>query len=534
MSSVFVSLALVLGLSAAFGVLAKALKQPVILGYVFAGIILGSSEMMEVMGRLGVTFLLFIAGMELSLTELKKMGKTSILTAFLQIFVVSGLGMILSTVLGFSRMESIYLGLGLAFGSTIMVVKILSERGDLQSLQGKISVGYLLVQDFVAIGLLVVLSGGNPGSTDFWSLGWLVLKGVLMVGVALVLAEKVMSTVVDYIAGSTELLFLTSIGWCLLIAVFVASPMIGFSLEIGGFLAGLTLANISEQTQIISRIRPLRDFFLTLFFVTLGASVSIGKLTEVSGISLTLSLIVILITPLVVTLALRLQKYHKRTSFLAGISVSQISEFSLILASGGVRSGVIGDKVLTILTFVALITMTSSSYMILYGQKLYIFFGKYLNFGNDKANPKTQTEDKLSGHVVLFGHNRTGSRLRPVLKRLGFKVIVVDFNPEIVEKLKSEGQNVLYGDMSDFDLYEALDFPSARMIISTVPDLFDNLNLLNGLKKYSSKGKRTVILTANDDKEANILYKTGVDYVLVPNQVGGDFLAGLIEKMLMR
>jgi Kef-type K+ transport system membrane component KefB len=529
---VFSVLALVMGVAAIGGVAAKAVKQPPLLGYVVAGAVLALTGglaapevrgVVELMGKLGVTLLLFLAGLELPISELKRMGRVSLWTGMGQIIASSILGFGLAKLLGFSDVIGLYLGVALSFGSTIMVVKLLSEKRDLQSLSGKLAVSHLLVQDFVAIGMLVVMSGAAGGNFDVMKLGWVVVKGVVMVAIAVGISTKVMGKVLDYLGFSTELLFITSIGWCLVVAAIVASPAIGFSAEIGGLLAGLAMANAAEQAQIISRVRPLRDFFLTWFFVALGANLKLGELGGMGPAALVISAAVVVVNPLIMMTILGLLGYRKRTAFLASLAVSSISEFSLILVAGvsGLSS---------LLTLVAIITMSVSSYLIWNDQKVYRKVSRYLRWLGSSGHVEKAEEVKLemSGHGILFGHNRVGERVRPALEQLVPQVVVVDFNPEKVGELAQKGVKVVYGDMSDHELYGRLALDKAAIIISTVPDFHDNLLLLSSLAE--SKGKRLVIVTADNAVEAKELYKAGADYVLIPHFVGGNYLSFVLEQ----
>ncbi len=532
MPDAFTSMAVILGLAAAGGVLARAVRQPPLVGYILAGVLLtffggsmGQGQikgLLETMSRLGVTLLLFLAGLELPLEELKRMGRVSLVTGLGQIAITSVLGFGLARLLGFGSVSAVYIGLAMTFGSTILVVKLLSEKGELQSLHGKIAVGYLLVQDFVAIGLLVILAGYNSGKLDLPGLVLVLTKGILMVTTALWVSEKFMGRIMNYLAKSTELLFISSIGWCLVVAAVVASPLLGFSVEIGGFLAGLALANAAEQSQIISRVRPLRDFFLTWFFVALGSNLGWTGWEKILFPGLVMTIYVFIGGPVIVMAILGLLGYKKRTYFMASLAVAQVSEFSLILVTNAVNNGQVGPEIQTLVTAVGVVTMTLSTYLIWHADSVYRKLSGVVGIFERKDAKEDAGFNQMKEHVVLFGHNRVGSRIRPVLEKTGWEVVVVDFNPEIVESLKNSGVRVIYGDMSDQELYEKLALNEASLIISTVPDITENLYLLKSLGKRKSQ---MLILSASDISEAHRLYKAGADYVLVPHSVGGEFLA---------
>ena len=535
----FLMLSLVIGLAGLFGFVAKLLKQPPIIGYVFAGVVIGiffkgiagEHSLLEVMGKLGVTLLLFLVGLELPLNELKKMGKVSVITGLGQIIFTVGIGYFILIGLGFSPLASLYISVALAFSSTIIIVKLLSQKKELQSLHGKISVGFLLVQDFVAIGIFVVLSGlGQSGAVDLSSLIMVLIKGVLLVVLTLLVSTKLMPKLLLRIAESSEVLFVMSIGWCLVVATLVASPFIGFGFEMGGFLAGLALANAPEHLQVISRIRPLRDFFLTIFFVWMGAGLEMNAISAVWLQALLLSMFVLIGNPLIVMVIMKFLGYKKRTGFMVGLTVAQISEFSLILVAMAQGFGHVDKSSLSLMALVGVLTMTISTYMILNSEKLYKLLSKYLTVFDPKKNSGKSVEvsEKLSDHILLFGHNRTGGRILPALEKLG-TVLVVDFNPNEIEGLKGRGIQAIYGDISDYELYEEVGLAEARFVVSTVPDLEDNLQILEYLQTLK-KRNTGVVMSAVDTLDAERLYKKGADFVLIAQQVGGDYLAEMFKK----
>lgn len=517
----------VMGVAAVGGVAAKLLRQPVILGYIVAGMALAAVgrnlEIVSAMGQVGVTLLLFLVGLELPLSDLKKTGRTSIITGLGQVVVTSMLGYFLARALGFGVVPAVYLGVALTFGSTVMAVKLLSEKRDLQSLYGKIATGYLLVQDFVAIGILTVLSGlAGGGEVNWLNLGMVMVKGAVMVGVAIWLSDRMLPKMMDWLGRSTEVLFVVSVGWCLVVAAAVSSKWVGFGPEIGGFLAGLALANAAQNLQIVSRVRPLRDFFLTLFFVGLGANIGWAGLGGIWLPAVILSAFVLIGNPLIVMIILGLQGYSRRVAFLASTAVAQVSEFSLIVLALAVRVGHVDKSILGLVGLVAMITMTGSTYLIMHAEKIYKLIGKWLViFEFRKTKGQVTGKKELINHIILFGHNRTGRVVRPVLEKLGKEVVVVDFDPRIVEDTGG-----VYGDIADYELYEEINLDRAEMIVSTVTDVEDNLQLLSALKK-----KRPIsIILAADSADAARLYKAGADLVLVPHIIGGEYLSHLISS----
>lgn len=529
----FTGLAIVVGMAALGGILARSIKQPVVLGYVLAGVLLSSKWPVEgfvsILGQLGVTLLLFLVGLELPISEVKKMGRVALATGLGQIVFTTAIGWLIVVGMGYTSTVAIYLSLALAFSSTIVVVKLLSEKGDLQSLYGKVAIGFLLIQDFVAMGILVVLSGVSSGGWGGENLFLAMIKGLIMVGITLWASVKLVPRVLGYLAESTETVFITSIAWCLGIAALVSSKWVGFGVEIGGFLAGLAMANSIEKPQILSRAKPLRDFFLMIFFVWLGTGLSWQNMGGIWIESILLSAFVIVGNPMIVMFIMGLMGFSKRIAFLSGLTVAQISEFSLIVISLAVRVGHVPSEILTLTTLVGVITMIVSSYMILNGEKLFQMVGKYIPyFENKSVHGVRQIGKKITReHIVLFGHNRTGTAVRNALEELGNKLIVVDFDPSVIEVLENSGIEAVYGDMGDYDLCDELNLNEAKMVLSTVSDLNDSKTLLSRLAKC--RDDQVVVMTANDMGDADQLYKLGADYVLLPHKVGGDFLAHAIS-----
>lgn len=537
---VFGQLAVVMGLAAVAGVAAKLLRQPALLGYIVAGIAVsawgitsGVSQgvLVSLLGQLGVTLLLFLVGLELPIAQLKQLGKVALITGLGQIVVTAAVGYPILLALGLGKLPSIYLAIALAFSSTIVIVKLLTEKKDLQSLPGKIAVGYLLVQDFVAIGILIVLAGmGTAGNIDWPNLGWAGAKGALLVGVSLWLSGQVLPRVLVWLGESAEMLFVAAIAWCIAVAAIVASPSVGFSLEIGGFLAGLALSGAAQHLQIGARVRPLRDFFLTLFFVSLGANIHLMDLARWWWPAVVLALFVIVVKPLIMMIIMGGLGYQKRTSFSVAVTSGQISEFSLIVMAAAARVGQVGQIELALTAMVGAVTMIASSHLIinegwLY-QRLVQFLGVFeRRHLRGKAAVKTA---KLVDHIVLVGHNRIGSVLYPVLSKLGHKTMVVDFDPHRVEELVSQGIEAVYGDLADFDLYTDLGLARASLIISTVSSPVDNLQFLQYVK--GGRQRPVTVVTAGDKAEAEALYQGGADYVLIPHAVGGEYLAHVIAQ----
>lgn len=537
MESIFFEITLIIILASFFSILFKFLKQPAILAYILTGIIIGpfgnlqlqGQDFLKTLGELGITFLLFMVGLELRFSDLKSVGKISLLTGIGQILFTSLIGYFISLALGFSQVASLYIAIALTFSSTIIIVKLLSDKKDLQSLYGKISVGFLLVQDFFAILFLIFLSSFSQGLASWESILFSLAKGIVLFALVLFLSKSLFPKILDRIASSPEVLFLFAIAWALGLSAIVTSPPLEFSIEIGGFLAGLALANSSENFQIIGKIKSLRDFFITIFFVILGMSMSFSSFSNILLPVLVFSLFVLIGNPIIVMVIMGLMGFRKRTSFLAGLTVAQISEFSLIIVFLGQRIGHLSSEIVSLVTAVGVITFAASTYLILNGDKLYKALSIYLSiFERSKTSEEHIGDlDGIKNHVVLIGVNRMGTSVLDALLEHKQSVLAVDFNPDVIKSLKEKKIKNLFGDIADLEIQERANLRSAKLIISTVSDIDDNMVLISEIKKIKNGPK--IVVIANDNREEKELYKAGANYVIQPYVLGGKHLAHLIK-----
>lgn len=540
MGEIFLEITIVIGIAAFLAIIFRIFRQPAILAYVLTGIILGpvgvfhlqNQEVLKTMGEFGITLLLFLLGLELKLSELRAVGKVALLTGIGQIVFTALIGFAISMLLGFSTVASLYIAIALTFSSTIIIVKLLSDKKDLTSLYGKISVGFLLVQDFFAIIALILLSGFNTSggeSISLLSFGIVLLKAVALFALVIYLSKVFFPNVINKIARSPETLFLFSIAWAFGLSALVSAPFIGFSIEIGGFLAGLALANSSENFHIVTKVRPLRDFFVTLFFIMLGTSMVFTHLSAIWIPVVLFSLFILIGNPLIVMAILGAMGYKKKTSFMAGLTVAQISEFSLIVVFLGNRLGHVPNEVVSIVTVVGVITFTASTYMILNNTKLYRVLQPYLGiFQKRKAKETPIATQEFKDHVVLIGANKTGQSILDTLQHHDEPVIVIDLNPDVIKKLEEKGIISIFGDMTDTDVHEKVHMHSAKLIISTASNFDDNSMLIAQIRKVNKDAK--IIMLAYDKDEVHALYQAGADYVVLPHLAGGRHVAHIIKE----
>lgn len=524
-------LAIIFVVAAALGVGAKLLKQPLILAYLLTGVLVAAlnlfhiaeGELLKTFSSLGVMLLLFLIGLEINYKTIQSVGRVSVILGLSQIGFTSLFGFLIARLFHFPILSSLYIAVALTFSSTIIILKLLSEKGDEHSLYGRISIGYLLVQDLVAVLLLVFLTG-LEGQEGFALQPMLLtlLQGVLFFSAMLFLGQRFLPMLFEKIARSQELLFLVSLAWAFLMVSL--AEQLGFSIEMGGFMAGLALANSSLHFQIAGRIKPLRDFFILIFFVVLGSSLALSGIGSIVLPVLVFSLFVLIGNPLIVLALMGLMGYRKRTSFLTGLTVAQISEFSLILVALGFRLGHVPREVLTLVTAVGVLTFTSSTYLVMYGDQVFRYLSSILSFFERKKLLEQDVPGVSPKLVILIGCHRTGQSIAFNMQKKD--LLIVDFDPEIILELKKHKFDYVFGDIADSEVFSRIDFAAAKLIVSTSPHLDDNLTLLSLFSKF--RGRPRFVLRAETERDAEMLYRKGADYVLLPHFTAGQYLGKTI------
>lgn len=533
MGDVFTQLSVVLVVAVVIAFIMRALKQPLIVGHILTGILVGPSILhviedthsFETFSELGIALLLFIIGLELSVATLKKLGKPVFLTAAALFLTIATIGYLIGTAFHFTGQESILLGLAMFFSSTIIIAKVLSDKKELGRLNGQIAIGVILLDDIVAtFALLFVAASSSGESLGPMAIGVLLLKGLIMVGVLALLGSKVLPKVLRSVAKSQELLFLFALAWGFGVATL--ANLVGFSIEIGALFAGVALAHLPYAHQIGARLKPLRDFFVVLFFVSLGEGLNFGHLSAALVPALVISVIVLLLKPLVVMTSLGLLGYTRRTSFKTGINLSQISEFSIILIVLAASTGMVGETMSAVVTLVALITITVSTYLMQYDNKIYQKIDHRLRMFERRGAVDAKQESK-EYPLVLFGYRDGGQQYLRTFKSLGKKFVVVDYDPEVIESLHHQGINYLYGDATDPELLAELHLESAEFVVNTINDPGINEAIVKYIRK---RNKDAVVVCYGDNyNQAAELYRLGASYVMMPHFIGSERLSSFIS-----
>ena len=457
--------------------------------------------------------------------SIKEVGVPALLIGIGQMVFTFLLGFLISfKVLNLDLTSSVYIGLAVAFSSTIIAIKLISDKGEIDSIYGKLSIGILILQDVVAIVVLMKISATSSGTAGSFGLTS-ILEGAGLIVILFLFGFFLLPRITKSIAKSSELLFLFAITWAFGIAALFG--VIGFSVEIGALIAGVLLSTSPYGPEIGSRISPLKDFFLILFFILLGLNVQITTIGSIIVPSLVLSAVVLIFKPLIIMILTRFFGYTKRNNFLVGVTLGQVSEFSLILLALAVSLGQSLQNVLAIITLTTIITITLSSYLTVFADKIYKKISKPLSiFERKELRRERETTKEYS--VILFGYNRTGFGILKALEELNESFLVIDFNPDIISKLERWHIPCMYGDAYDSDFLSDLPFGKAKTVISTIPEFETNLLLLNKIKSVNPNS--TVILRTAKINEALELYKKGADYVLTPYIMGGEHIAEMIKQ----
>lgn len=540
---IFIELSIILVITTIVATIMRLMKQPLVVGYIISGVVVGpyilnvlhANEAVELFSKIGIAILLFIVGLSLNPDTVKETGGSSLVTGIGQILFTAIIGFFLIKALGYPSISAFYGAIALTFSSTIIVLKLLSDRGDLETLYGKISIGFLLVQDIAATLLLVIVpiigAQGMAGTDSQTGLALAKLLGSgAIISIALyVIAKYILPKFSDYLARSSELLFIFAISWGLVLATVFYK--LGFSIEIGALIAGATLAASKYSFEISSRMRPLRDFFIVMFFVLLGSHLVLDNVATLILPAVILSVFVLIGNPLIVFMLMNVLGYKNRTSFMAGLTVAQISEFSLILMSLGLTLGHIDQSITTLITLVGVITIVGSTYLFLYADSLYSFLESGLKKISVRKKATNDHELTTVHHdMIIFGFGRVGLEFVEKAHEENLKPLVVDYNPEVFNRKKEYSFAHVFGDAQDVEFLEEIGTGNAKMIISTIPDVATNELIITYYRSKQPNG--IIITTAHTVPNAVKLYKEGATYVILPHYLGAYHATEMITKGL--
>ncbi|MEZ0266740.1 MAG: cation:proton antiporter [Phycisphaerae bacterium] len=525
------------------GLAAHWLRQPILLGYIIAGALIGpigfkwiqGEHSIETISEIGLVLLLFIIGLELNIGQILRAGKQLLVSGFGQFPLCALIGAGLFALFGYgltgSNSSGLYYALVCSLSSTAIVVKLLYDKKELDTLPGRLTLGILVIQDIFAIFVLAFQPNfANPTVGP-------IVKAVLgsaglVVGVLLV-SKYVLRRVFTSIATNPEMVLAVSIGWCAVVAA--AANAMGLSKEMGALVAGLSIAAFPYSIHVTAKTLPLRDFFMTLFFVSLGMKITAPTAAMVGPVVLVTAFAIVsrfvTIFPLIA-----LTGGGKRAAFVTSLNLAQISEFSLVIAALGVKFGHITEETVAVILYAMALTAVLSSYGIRYSHPLFKAFDKLTTRKGAPAAHGGEDEGggKFAPDVVLLGYHRMARAYVDGLERtdpaaLG-KLLVIDFNPVTLDELKSRGVRGMFGDIASMETLEHAHISHAKAILSTIPDLLlkgvDNVTLVKMCRAIAPHAR--IIATADDAGHEGRLRREGADGAVRLYEAAAGDLGGLI------
>lgn len=508
--SSFLEIGAILGLALVGGLLAKFLKQPIIVSYIVVGVVGGPAVLgilsgegdIKLLAKLGIAMLLFLVGLKLDVHLIRQIGPVALLTGFGQVVLTAGGGYLAAIALGWSGVDAIYIALALTFSSTIIVIKMLGDRREIDQLHGRIAVGVLIVQDIlVVIAMLAIVTVGQPGESMLLiDIAWTLGGGLLFLLAVGALARYVLPRLLDWMARSQELTLVFGVSWA--VALAAASAWLGLSMEIGAFVAGVALASTPYRESLGARLVNLRDIMVLFFFIELGSSLTLDGAVSQLVPALILTACVLVGKPVIVLLVMGLQGYRARVSFRTGLVLAQISEFSLILIALALSVGQVDNDVVSLVTLVAIFTITISTYFISYQQHILKAFDPLLRrIDGDRTLRAEVSKESHPYDAIVIGVGRLGSDIVKGLRDEGAELLVVDQDPRALKSIDRFDVDTLFGDASDPDFLKVLPIHETQTVVCAAPDRATNLVVLETIQRLGFTGN--VCLTALDRATAD-------------------------------
>lgn len=535
LGSVFAEIAALLGLAALVGLVGFALRQPLVVSFIVVGVLAGpagiglvrATDEVEVFAELGVALLLFLVGLKLDLGLVRALGTVALATGLGQVLFTALFGFLIGLAFAMPPLEAFYVAVALTFSSTIIIVKLLSDKREIDSLHGRVALGFLIVQDIVVVLAMIVLSAFGVGAAAEHPLKAVVsviAAGALLLAVVLLFVRFLADPLTERLARAPELLLLFAVA--LAASGAAIADGLGLGKELGGLLAGIALASTPYRDALSARLSPLRDFLLLFFFVALGSRLDLAQMRADFLQAMVFSLFVLVGNPLIVLAIMGAMGFRKRTGFLAGLTVAQISEFSLVFVAMGVSLGHVSEAALGLTTLVGLVTIAASTYMIIWSHELYALLEPLLRPFERRTTvrePPLKDEERalLRADVVLLGYGRFGSALGARLAARGLTVLALDFDPSVVRLPSRERIAILFGDASDPERLAQLPLATAQWVVITVPGLAPGLThedprkaILQALRALGFTGR--IAVTARSPDEEGEFARLGADLVFAP------------------
>ena len=532
---VFEQVAAVLFVCIVAGAAALVLRQPLVVGLIAAGIAVGPQALgivddatdIELLAKLGIALLLFIVGLKLDVRLIGRLGPVALATGLGQVIFTSFVGFFIALALGFATVPALYIAVALTFSSTIIIVKLLTDKREIDDLHGRIAIGFLIVQDIVVVLAMIVITASGDGDASLGTRALeVILRGTLLVGLVFLFGRYIADRMVALLARQAELLILGAVTWA--VALASVSILLGFSEEVGAFLAGISLASTPYRDAIGGRLSTLRDFMLVFFFIELGTRFDLTTALDQIGAAVVLSLFVLIGNPIIVMIIMGFMGYRKKVSFKAGLTVAQISEFSLILIALGASQGQVGSDVVGLVTAVGLITIAASTYLIYGSDAIYARIEPALRIFERKVGlvDPSFDDDPHDPEYIVIGLGRFGSTLVEELLARDVDVLGVDFDPRSVQSPLFDIP-VIYGDVEDPGLVDQLPLAGVAWVVSTVRSLDANLTLITCLRRSGFTGR--IAVSSEDAAHCERYREAGADVTVQPLRIAA---VPLLDRIL--
>ncbi len=518
---------------AVISIIIKLIKQPIIIAYIISGFVASlilskdaASGQIMPMAELGITFLLFLMGLEFSLNNLKYIGKDIFIITTLKSIAFFSVAFVSAMLLGFEAKESVYLAILFMFSSTLLVAKWIEDRKETSSLYGKITLGILVVEDLFAI---IILSIFNLfGKTETAQIMLVPLKGIMLVAAAFIFAKFILNRLFRFSVRYPELMFVVSLGVCFFFVLL--SPILGYSTSIGAFIAGITLANTEYKNEILGRLKPLIIFFNLLFFVGMGFQLKTSFAANAIYLIVLFMVLCFIIKPSIIYTLLKLRGYDLRTSFKSAMSLSQFSEFGMIIIFAGLANGLVSGEISAIAILLVIGTMAISAYIIKYEGILFQRSEKFLRKFESRFKSKKNEEDvqNLKNYnVIFFGFYDLGKEFFAKMEGRGKKILVIENDPANISILKDEKIPFVYGSIYSPYFLDRIDFSNIEIAISSLIDTENNKLIIKTVKRNNPKS--IIIVTAKSLSNSLELYDAGADYVIYPSYINEQNVSVLLE-----
>ncbi len=540
----FQSLGIIVVSAAVLVMLGRMIRMPAIVVYLMCGVLIGPvlglvdmSDALDLISETGIALLLFLVGLELSFKKIRDVGKVAVAAGIGQVVFTAAGGYVLCWLLGFSLMEGLFIATALTFSSTVVVVKLLDEKGELDSLYGRIAVGIFLVQDLVVIVILTFLAGMQAGENldaGAVAMGLLTAFGgmTLLLTLSLLASRYILPRPFRWAARAPDMLLVWALSWCFLLVL--AAHWFGLSLEVGAFLAGLSLAQLPYNDDLRRRVHPLMNLFIAVFFVSLGVQMDASGAAAFWWPTLVLALFVLIGNPFIFLVIITRMGYTARTSFLTSVTVAQISEFSFIFAGMGLASGLIGTEILSIIALVGVVTIAASAYMILYNHGLFAWFERlglprwriFATTGKAEEKAREEEHERLENHIIVVGMNTLGRDLVRRLCKRGETVMAIDTDPAKLDGLPCR---TMLGSVEYLSVLEEAGFERARLLVSAlrIEDINDILAF-----RCQHAGVPSAMHVVDLSVVDNLL-ELGVNYLMIPKVDGVKAQVGKLKEMGM-